>query len=96
MPKVKCDECQGSRRYTTGGYIYHDCEKCNATGKIWKDEPKEFKIDKEGHYYKKAIKKIKALHKDISDKEAEDIFDKELNNLKDEKNDSGNEKNTSL
>jgi DnaJ-class molecular chaperone len=89
MAKIKCDECDGNRRYTTGGHIYHDCEKCNGTGKVWQDEPKEFKIDKDSHHYKKAIRKIKALNKNISDKDAQEMFDKELDNLKDEKNDSG-------
>jgi hypothetical protein len=88
MPKVKCDECNGTKRYTLGGNIYHDCERCNGSGKLWKDEPKEFKIDKDSHHYKKAIKRIKALNKDLSDQEAEEIFDKELNqiNVKDDEN----------
>ena len=89
MAKIKCDECQGTRRYTLGGNIYHDCERCNGSGKLWKDEPKEFKIDKDSHHYKKAIKRIKALNRAITDKEAEEIFDKELTEINVKDGDNG-------
>lgn len=90
MPKVKCDECNGTKRYTLGGNIYHDCEKCNGSGKLWKDEPKEFKIDKNSEHYKKAIKRIKALNKNMSDNEAEEIFDKELKEINAKDGENGN------
>lgn len=82
MEKIKCAECQGSGKYTKGGGIYHNCENCDGKGRIYAPEPlPEFKIDKESRHYKKAIKKIKSLNKALTDAEAENIFDKELNNI---------------
>jgi RecJ-like exonuclease len=97
MEKIKCAECQGSGKYTKGGSIYHNCELCDGKGRVYPLEPrKEFKIDKESSHYKKAIKRIKALNKEISDQKAEEIFDKELNaiNVKDDENGTASEKNS--
>lgn len=95
MAKVRCNTCVGSGRVMGGGMMQQDCDDCDGRGKIFIDEPKEFKIDKESAHYKKAIKRIKALNKDLSDKEAEEIFDAELKeiNVKDGENGNPSEKN---
>ena len=81
MAKVRCNTCVGSGRVMGGGMMQQDCDDCDGRGKIFIDEPKDFKIDKNSNHYKKAIKRIKALNKDLSDKDAEEIFDKELKEI---------------
>lgn len=81
MAKVRCKTCVGSGKVMGGGMMQQECDDCDGRGKIFIDEPKEFKIDKESNHYKKAIKRIKALNKDLSDREAEEIFDKELKEI---------------
>jgi RecJ-like exonuclease len=89
MEKIKCEECQGSGKYTKGGSIYHNCELCDGKGRVYPPaKPPEFKIEKDSSHYKKAIKRIKSLNKAITQEEAENIFDKELKeiNVKDGEN----------
>jgi|GEM_PF-1447192 hypothetical protein len=89
MAKVRCNTCVGSGRIMGGGMMQQDCDDCDGRGKIYIDEPKEFKIDKNSNHYKKAIKRIKALNKDLSDKEAEEIFDTELKEINVKDGDNG-------
>jgi hypothetical protein len=85
MPKIRCKPCGGSGRVMGGGMMLADCETCDGAGKIYVDEPVpkkvDIKIDRSNKHYKDAIKKIKALGKDITDEKAETIFAEELKNI---------------
>lgn len=94
MAKVRCNTCVGSGKVMGGGMMQQECDDCDGRGKIFIDEPKEFKIDKESAHYKKAIKRIKALNKDLSDKEAEEIFDAELKEINVKDGDNGKTSNS--
>ncbi len=83
--KIRCKPCGGSGRVMGGGMILADCETCDGAGKIYVDEPVAKKvditIDRSSKHYKEAIKKIKALSKDMTEEQAESIFAEELKNI---------------
>lgn len=81
MAKVRCNTCVGSGKIMGGGMMQQDCDDCDGRGKIFIDEKKKFVIDKNSKHYKEAIRNIKALNKDISHEEAEDIFEEEMSKL---------------
>lgn len=81
--KVRCKPCNGSGKVMGGGMLLSDCDSCDGVGKTYPlAEHKEIKLDKENKHYKKAINKIKDLHENISDEEAEKIFEEEFKNIK--------------
>ncbi len=91
MTKIRCKACVGSGKVMGGGMMMADCDECDGVGKIYVEEP--FKMDKESPHYKAAIDNIKALDTSLSDKDAEAIFNKELENLdKPKEGQNGSEK----
>lgn len=78
MTKVRCNTCVGSGKVMGGGMMQQDCDECDGRGKLFIDETKKFVIDKNSKHYKEAIRNIKALNKNISHEEAEDIFEEEM------------------
>jgi hypothetical protein len=83
---TRCLMCIGSGRMMGGGMLEQDCDGCHGRGFTSKDvnfdmASKDIKIDKNSKHYKKAIKNIKALSDKITDKEAEEIFEKEFKKL---------------
>ena len=44
---VKCDRCNGTKKFYGMGYIEKDCTLCNATGVVTKDDHSHLKIQKE-------------------------------------------------
>ena len=81
MAKVRCNTCVGSGKVMGGGMMQQDCDECDGRGKLFVDEPKKTVIDKNSKHYKEAIRNIKALNKDITNEEAEDIFEEEMTKL---------------
>lgn len=79
----KCIPCSGSGRMMGGGMIYKDCDHCAGLGKMIDDDP-EYSHLKTTNGYKDAITKIKSVHSDVSDDEAEEIFKKELYKIREE------------
>lgn len=76
MTELRCLICAGSAKVMGGGMIIKDCIECNGTGK--RIEPEEFKIEKESVHYKEAVQKIKSLDENITDEQAEKIFNDAL------------------
>ena len=79
MVKKRCACCNGSGRVMGGGMMHQECDDCEGRGRIYVSEVKEVKpneINKETDEYKKAIKKIKKLSPEISDSDAEKMFEK--------------------
>lgn len=91
--KIRCKECHGSGELLGSGMIRVDCEHCDGEGWFDKDTDssesikvipsakKVIKLDRRGHDYKTAIRKIMELHPDITRKEAESIFEQEYQKL---------------
>ena len=84
MTKTRCKTCVGSGKVMGGGMLLSDCDDCDGVGKIYTKEPVE--IVTSSPRYQEALDKIKALDKNITDEEAKDIFNKELERIKDEPN----------
>jgi len=80
MVEVRCISCNGSGQIMGGGMIFHDCEKCEGVGKV-------YRIDKESKEYKDTIKDIKNINKEMSDEEAEKLFENGISNIKEKEND---------
>jgi len=73
MIKKRCSSCNGSGKVMGGGMMYTECDECEGRGKIYVE--KEPVIDKESQEYKAAITNIKALGDNISDEQADQMFD---------------------
>jgi hypothetical protein len=88
MKTKRCSTCVGSGKVMGGGMLYSDCDVCDGTGKlIVEPPPLVFKLTKDNLRYKEAIQNIKELDPSLTDEEAEEIFNKELNKLDDIKDD---------
>lgn len=82
MPKRRCSPCGGSGKVMGGGMVMADCNHCDGRGKY--DEPEddmEFLLTKESERYKSAVERIKTLDPNLTDAQAQKIFDDELNNV---------------
>ena len=64
---MRCEKCQGSKKYMGSGMIYKDCELCS--------------VDIKSKSYEEAIDKIMKLDKKCTREKAVIIFDKEFNKL---------------
>jgi len=78
MTTTRCLSCSGSGKVMGGGMLIKDCTNCSGSGKIGKEQ---VGMDKNSPHYKEAIRNIKALSKDMDDKQAEKIFDDEYSKL---------------
>ncbi len=85
--KIRCKRCAGSGIVMGGGMMRVDCDDCDGIGKVYPEDEnpvslaKDFVIDKRSRSYRDAIKKLKAIHPEMSDLEISDIFEKEFDKL---------------
>lgn len=89
--KKRCVTCHGSGKVMGGGMMMYDCDDCDGRGKIAviNDDIAELNI-RTTESYAKAIDEIKKIDPSITDEKAQEIFDKELENIqKDEKKNKG-------
>jgi hypothetical protein len=85
MKLVYCNLCAGSGKVMGNGCIIIECDQCDGYGKYHeKEEVKHQEFDRENAHYKEAITRIKELNTDLSEEEAEDIFNEALDNLNQE------------
>ncbi len=75
MIRKRCPACVGSGKVMGGGMMMTECDDCEGRGKIYDEPKKEPVIDKASPEYKKAIRNIKKLGKDITDEQADQMFD---------------------
>lgn len=81
-----CQPCSGSGKLLGGGMIIVDCNHCEGRGRTEEENDElEYLHLKTTDSYKSAIDKIKSVNDNVSDEEAEEIFKKELYNLRDDK-----------
>ena len=73
-----CVPCGGSGTLMGGGMMMWDCDNCDGTGKITKQEPVKFKLEKKNPRYKKAVKEIQKLDPNLSEADAQKVMDDEL------------------
>lgn len=78
MERIRCNICAGSGQVMGGGMLMWDCDKCDGSGKIIKEQPKKFAIKKESKHYKKAIKELQELDPNLTDEDAQKVMDEEL------------------
>lgn len=78
---MRCKVCYGSGKVLGGGMITRDCYECHGAGYVPEPIPNKVKIKRSSKQYKDAIKKIKDLDSNITDTEAQKIFDTELANI---------------
>lgn len=80
----RCFACAGSGQVMGGGMMQWDCGNCDGKGKVFVEpDPKELLKDKDNPHYKKAVKKLRKLDKTLTEKTAQEMFDKEIEDLKD-------------
>ena len=83
MTKVRCIPCSGSGLAMGGGMLTKECEHCEGRGKIeTKTRTKEL-LNKENKHYKKAVKELMSLDPKLNQKDAQEIFDAEIEKMKD-------------
>lgn len=75
-PTHRCKSCIGSGKQVGGGMIMVNCPECKGDGFIAPP-----KIDKQSQHYKTAIKNLKKINADMTDAEAEALFEKEYNKI---------------
>jgi DnaJ-class molecular chaperone len=73
MIKKRCPACVGSGKVMGGGMMMTECDECDGRGKIY--EKSEPVIDKDSKEYKNAITNIKKLGDNISDEQADQMFE---------------------
>ncbi len=73
MIKQRCKACSGSGKVMGGGMIFNECDECEGKGKIY--VPEKPVIDKNSDEYRNAITNIKNLGDNISDEQADQMFD---------------------
>lgn len=77
-----CLRCSGSGQVLGNGLIIDDCKTCKGVGKIYdkqplsEDSPIQPSVDKRSRSYKAAIKEIQSVNKEMTLKDAENLFDK--------------------
>jgi len=80
MPK-DCEHCDGTGKPIDKSQRWQDCDMCNGTGKVREIDY----LKKDSESYKKAKVEIMDLASNISDEEAEEILDEEINIQKQKK-----------
>lgn len=82
MNKQRCITCSGSGKVMGGGMMMADCHGCDGKGhNLIPDDDIDYLQMKETDSYKKAIENIKKTSENITDKQAEDLFEKEFKNI---------------
>lgn len=78
MAITRCLSCAGSGQILGGGMIRRDCFDCNGSGK-----PEKITIDytkaKNTKAYKNAKKRLRKSNQNLSEEDAENLLDQELN-----------------
>lgn len=74
---IRCKTCGGSGKVMGGGMMFHDCITCDGEGKLnHKDYLEDVKKSKK---YVEAINEIKSLSPQITDDEANEMMEKQIN-----------------
>lgn len=85
MALKRCKPCSGSGKVMGGGMVFTDCDECNGRGKIEIVEQEiDYLLAKNTEGYNQAKEKIKKLDDKITDEQAENLLDEELDKLKED------------
>lgn len=74
----RCDVCNGFGKIMGGGMLMHDCDKCNGAGKL---RALDVAAAKQTDSYKAARKRLKAKMPKLSNKQLDEMLEKELKQL---------------